>query len=74
MMGGTPRRSNGKAIDYMRTPFREAVRDGMFDDGVYALLRKRGGRWRVVIHEIGAMDYSAPDWVRRFGAPRAIIP
>lgn len=70
---GTPLRANGKRMDYRGTRYEQALREGMFDDGVVALLRRQNGRWRVIASVIGATDVPYEDWDRRYKAPRAIF-
>jgi hypothetical protein len=44
------------------------------DDIIYALLRRRGGRWTIVRLVVGATDVSWVTWDRDYGAPRGIFP
>jgi hypothetical protein len=71
---GRPLQPSGKAVDYTHTPYIEAIAGGAFDDGVSALLKLEGGRWRVVTYNIGATDVAWYDWDKRYGAPKAIFP
>jgi hypothetical protein len=70
---GMPQRPNGSRVNFRITRYREAQRLGMFDEGVTGLLRKRGGRWRVVTYNIGATDVAWDDWDKRFGVPRRVM-
>jgi hypothetical protein len=71
---GVPQRPGGKPMDYRGTPYQQAKADGVFDDWICALLRKRpGGRWRVVTYVIGATDVAYEGWDRRYKAPPAIF-
>jgi hypothetical protein len=72
-MRGVPQQPDGKAMDYRGTAYEEAIREGIFDDWVCALLRKERGRWRVVAHSIGATDVVYADWPERHDAPRALF-
>ncbi|HEX6040578.1 hypothetical protein [Longimicrobium sp.] len=69
-----PRNPDGTPLDYRGTPMEEAWREGMMSDGMYALLRRRDGRWRVVRHVIGPTDVSWIGWDEAFRAPRALFP
>lgn len=73
-MTGVPQRPGGKKIDYTKTPYAEQVKAGAFDDWIFALLRKRSGRWQVVDYTIGATDVGWMGWERKYRAPRAIFP
>ena len=64
----------GGMYDYAGTPLEEEWREGLMDDGIYALLRLRDGRWRVVEMAIGPTDVSWEGWDEEFGAPPALFP
>ena len=70
---GVPQRPGGRAVDYKGTVYAQAREDGVFDDWVCALLRKRGGKWQVVKYVIGATDVPYVGWDEEFGAPAAIF-
>lgn len=67
------RTADGKPIDYMRTRFADAVKEGVFDDWLCALLERDGARWKVVALEIGATDVPYVDWPERFGVPGRLV-
>lgn len=69
-----PLRPGSKPIDWSRTSFAEAWREGAFDDEVIALLKRRGERWGVVEGVIGATDVPYGCWWKRHGAPKALFP
>ncbi|MGD9589029.1 MAG: hypothetical protein AB7Q37_01815 [Pyrinomonadaceae bacterium] len=73
-IGGEPQRSGGSRPDYRGTRYWDAVLDEMFDNNIFALMRKTGGRWRVVTYAIGCTDVCYADWWRRYRAPKAIFP
>jgi hypothetical protein len=70
---GVPQRPGGRAVDYRGTVYGQALEDGVFDDWVCALLRKRGGKWQVVKYVVGATDVPYVGWDEEFGAPAAIF-
>ena len=70
---GRPQNSDGSAIDYTNTVYRDAVDAGAFDDGIVALLRKVNGKWTVVQYVIGATDVPYVDWDKKYRAPRGIF-
>ena len=61
-------------IDYATTKFAADVEEGLFDDGLRALLEKRGDRWTITAFEIGATDAGFVDWPDRHGAPVGLLP
>jgi hypothetical protein len=70
---GVPQQPGGAAMDYRGTPYQEAIEAGAFDDGIVALLRKRGARWQVVEYVLGATDVPYVDWDTKHGAPSSIF-
>jgi hypothetical protein len=70
---GMPQTPDGGEIDYTGTVYQEAIEEGAFDGGVFALLRNEKGKWRVVQYVIGATDVPYVDWDKEYGAPRAIF-
>ena len=72
-MRGIPQQVNGKAMDYRDSPYQEAIKEGMFDDGICALLKKQDGEWTVVIYQIGATDVPWVGWDEEYKAPAAIF-
>ena len=69
-----PRRPDGSAVSYRGTPFQEAIELGVFDEGIFALLRRGPGGWRVVRYAIGPTDVAWDGWDREVGAPRGVFP
>jgi hypothetical protein len=70
---GVPQRPNGGKVDYGITRYRQAIEDGVFDDWICALLRKRAGKWQVVKYVIGATDVAYEGWDEEYKAPPAIF-
>jgi hypothetical protein len=70
---GMPQKPDGSEIDYTGTVYQEAIDEGAFDGGVFALLRNVNGKWRVVQYVIGATDVPYVDWDKKYRAPRAIF-
>lgn len=73
-VGGDPMTASGGEIDYSKTKYSEMVADGIFDGNVFALLRKRSGKWRITKYQIGCTDVCYSDWWRTYRAPKAIFP
>lgn len=73
-VGGSPQNASGGEPDYRGTIYFEAKKDGIFDNNFFALLRKSGGKWRVVTRAIGCTDVCYADWWRTHKAPKAIFP
>lgn len=45
-----------------------------YDNNFFGLLRRSGGKWRLITHGIGCTDVCYADWWRRHKAPKAIFP
>lgn len=72
-LAGVPLQPDGTEMDYRGTHHEEAIREGAFDGGIFALLQKRNGQWKTVRYIIGATDVPYVDWPQEFGAPEAIF-
>ena len=48
--------------------------EDMFDDNFFGLLRKTGGKWKVVTHALGCTDVCYADWWKKYKAPKGIFP
>lgn len=72
-LDGQPLRPDGSQVDYRKTRYQERIREGFFENGISALLRKRQGQWQVVTYSIGHTDLIYGIWDQEFGAPRAIL-
>lgn len=73
-VSGTPQGANGGRPNYDGTPYTEALESGAFDNNYFALLRKTGGKWKVVTYAIGCTDVCFADWWKTHKAPKAIFP
>ena len=71
---GKPVRPDGGAVDYRKTIYAEALKEGAFDDNVYALWRKAKGKWVVNEWGIGATDVPWDGMWTRKGLPRGLFP
>jgi hypothetical protein len=70
---GVPQRPGGGRVDYSATPYRQRIEDGVFDNWICALLRKRAGKWQVVKYVIGATDVVYEGWDEEYKAPSSIF-
>ncbi|MGH1353322.1 MAG: hypothetical protein ACRBBN_21320 [Methyloligellaceae bacterium] len=68
-----PRLRNGGKVNYNITKFRDAVKEGLFDEWVGVLLKRNFGSWVVKTHIIGATDYPVVAWPKKFGASAEIF-
>ena len=71
---GRIQQPNGRPIDFSRTPYAEAIEEGFFDGPTtYALLRRTGGRWRLVDWVVGPTDVYYLGWPAGEGAPKTLF-
>jgi hypothetical protein len=70
--GGTALQPSGKPVEMKTTRYRKEIE---FSDGpsVYALLRKKAGRWKVTTFVVGPTDVAWDSWDDEFGAPRSVM-
>ncbi len=73
-VGGDPQSTDGGRPNYRGTAYQGAIDADMFDNNFFAILKKTGGRWKVVHYDIGCTDVCYADWWRRYKAPKAIFP
>lgn len=73
-LSGEPQNSSGGRPNYRNTRYWEAVQSEAFDNNFFALLKKTGGKWRVVTYAIGCTDVCYADWWKRHKAPKTIFP
>lgn len=75
MMSGTPRNSDGTAIDYKKIKYAGWDAEA-FDDWICALMKQdpKTKKWKVVTWVLGATDVAWWGWWDEYKAPRGIFP
>lgn len=73
-LSGEPQNMAGERPDYRQTPYQEAIDADMFDNNFFALLKKTGGKWKVVTYAIGCTDVCYATWWKDYKAPKVIFP
>lgn len=65
-----------KPIDFMKTKYKQALLDGVFDgDSTYALLKQSKGKWVVKTFVIGPTDVAWSNWMEEpYYAPKTLFP
>lgn len=71
---GSPQSPDGGQPDYHGTPYQKAIDAGAFDNNFQALLKKTGGKWKVITYAIGCTDVCWYGWWTKYKAPKAIFP
>lgn len=64
--GGEP---NFKITDYQKR-----IDVDVFDNNIFALLKKTGGKWKIVTYQISCTDVCYLPWAKDYKAPKAIFP
>ena len=67
-----PTRPDGSDIDYAKTKYREENEEGTFGGEGEALLRRDGGKWKLLEWRFGASDTEVPEWLEKYHAPAAL--
>lgn len=73
-INGDPQSQSGGRPNYKGTPYQQAINEDMFDNNFQAVLKKTGGRWKVVKYLIGCTDVCYATWWKDYKAPKAIFP
>ena len=71
-VSGQPTTPSGRKPSLKGTIFDDD--EDMFDDNFFGLLRKTGGKWKVVTHALGCTDVCYADWWKKYKAPKGIFP
>jgi hypothetical protein len=71
-ISGSPKSPGGGDPSLKGTKFAEY--EDAYDHNFFGLLRKSGGKWRVVTYAIGCTDVCWLDWAETHRAPRSVFP
>ena len=73
-LAGEPMNAAGTSKpNYKRTIYQKAIDEGMFDGGIFAVLKKSGAKWTVITYAIGCTDVCYMTWADDYNAPKAIF-
>lgn len=72
-LSGQAQNPKGGEINWKITEYKSAIDAEIFDDNLSALLKKTGGKWRVVDYAIGCTDVCYLDWDTKHKAPSALF-
>ena len=71
---GQVKNPNGGEIDFTKTAYKEAVKEGVFDgDATNALLKKTNQGWKVLAFVVGPTDVAWACWWKEYKAPKEIF-
>lgn len=70
---GLPKNSKGGEPNWKITKYQEFIKNGDFEEGLVALLKKTGGKWRVVTYLMNCHDVCYIEWDKQYKAPKEII-
>jgi hypothetical protein len=69
----SPTKPNGDEINFSRTKYREQVGLGAFDPQGEALLRRNGGKWKVLEWAFGSTDVPSAGWSGKHRMPKSLL-
>jgi hypothetical protein len=72
-VGGQARNAKGGKPNWKITEYQKRIDVDAFEDNLFALLKKSGGKWRVVTYMIGCTDVCYLNWDKEYKAPGAIF-
>ncbi len=73
-LSGVPENPKGGSPNYKKTPYQKAIDVDSFDNNFFALLKKTGGKWKIVTYAIGCTDVCYATWWEDYKVPKAIFP
>ena len=73
-LSGVPENPKGGNPNYKKTPYQKAIDVDSFDNNFFALLKKTGGKWKIVTYAIGCTDVCYATWWEDYKAPKAVFP
>lgn len=72
-VGGQARNAKGGEPNWKITEYQKTIDVDGFEDNLFALLKKTGGKWKVVTYMIGCNDVCYLGWDKQYKAPKAIF-
>ena len=72
-VAGRARGADGGEPNWKLTKYQGFIDSGDFEDNLFALLKKKNGKWRVVTYMINCHDVCYLGWDTRYKAPKAIF-
>jgi hypothetical protein len=73
-LDGAPQSMSGGEPNFKGTDYQKRINVDAFDNNIFALLKKTGGKWKVVTYMIGCTDVCYLPWAKDYKAPKAIFP
>ena len=72
-VSGKPKNKDGGEPNWKLTKYQEFIDSDDFEEGLYALLNKKAGKWEVVEYMMNCHDVCYLGWDEEFKAPKAIF-
>lgn len=72
-LSGKPKNKDGGEPNWKITKYQESIDNDDFEEGIYALLNKKAGKWEVVTYMMNCTDVCYLEWDKEFKAPSAIL-
>jgi hypothetical protein len=72
-VAGQPKNKDGGEPNWKLTEYQENIDNDDFEKGLYALLKKTDGKWKVVTYMMNCHDVCYLGWDKEFKAPKALF-
>lgn len=72
-VSASPKNKDGGAPNWKITKYQKFIDNGDFEDGIYALLKKTGGKWTVVTYLMNCHDVCYLNWAEDYKAPQSLF-
>lgn len=73
-LDGASQNMSGGEPNFKGTEYQGRIDVDAFDNNIFALFKKTGGKWKVVTYQIGCTDVCYLPWAKDYKAPKAIFP
>ena len=72
-VSASPRNKDGGAPNWKITKYQKFIDNGDFEDGVFGLLKRSGGKWTVVTYLMNCHDVCYLTWADDYKAPKSLF-
>ena len=72
-LNGVAKNAKGQSIDYASTVYARQVKEGFFDDNLFAICKKENGNWKCLQYYIGCTDACFWEWPDKYGLSKKLF-
>lgn len=73
-LSGASQNMSGGEPNFRGTDYQKRIDVDVFDNNIFALFKKTGGKWKIVTYLISCTDVCYLPWAKDYKAPKAIFP